>query len=166
MAAKIYRGVARRAQQIGGRGTEPNRTGPNHDAFKKRRPNRIGPEKQLPNRSEPKIFVQKNRNRNESNRTDSFLQFGSGTGQTRPTRKSSKTCPKNLRNQPPGSQKPAPRESVSRGASVAHNFGHVQLHNITLHHTFEALIDGRSRRGRSKSYAPQPTANTCFLKTT
>ena len=30
-----------------GRGTEPNRTGPNHDAFKKRRPNCIEPEKQM-----------------------------------------------------------------------------------------------------------------------
>ena len=38
-----------------GRNRTRNRTGPNHDAFKKRRPNRIELEKQLPNRTEPKF---------------------------------------------------------------------------------------------------------------
>ena len=49
-------------------------TEPNHDAFKKRRPNRIEPEKIIakPNRTETMIF-RKLRNRNESNQTGSFL---------------------------------------------------------------------------------------------
>ena len=46
-----------------GRGTEPNRTGPSHDAFKKRRPNRTDT-----------MMFRNVRNRNESNQTGSFLE--------------------------------------------------------------------------------------------
>ena len=56
------------------RGTEPNRTGPSHDAPEKRRPNRIEPENYFsdPNRIEPVNF-RKVRNRTQPNPTDSFL---------------------------------------------------------------------------------------------
>ena len=53
------------------RGSEPNRIGPSHDASEKRRPNRVEP-KQSFFGTEPIIFEQV-RNRNESNRTGSFL---------------------------------------------------------------------------------------------
>ena len=51
-----------------GRGDEPNRTGPSHDASEKRRPNRVEPENlKFPNRTEP-INFRTVRNRNEPNR--------------------------------------------------------------------------------------------------
>ena len=56
--------------------TEPNRTGPSHDASEKRRPHRFEPGnihfRTEPDRAEPMNF-RKVRNRNESNRTGSFL---------------------------------------------------------------------------------------------
>ena len=59
-----------------GRGNEPNRTWPSHDASEKRRQNRVESEKMFlrtePNRTES-INCRQVRNRNESNRTGSFL---------------------------------------------------------------------------------------------
>ena len=90
-AARAHRAGPRAARQAPAEGqegirnrsepAESNRTGPSHDAYEKRSPNRVeqGWLNKLPNRTEP-INFRKVRSRNESNPTGSFLEGAAADG--------------------------------------------------------------------------------------